>query len=78
MMILREGLVVTAIGVGAGLTLSLLAGRGLASVLYKVGAFDPLVLLAATAVLATASMLACYVPALRASRVEPMVALRYE
>ena len=77
-MILREGLVVTAIGVGAGLTLSLLAGRGLASVLYKVSAFDPLVLLVATAVLATASMLACYVPALRASRVDPMVALRYE
>ena len=77
-MILREGLVVTAIGAGAGLTLSLLAGSGLASVLYKVSAFDPLVVLVATAVLAAASMLACYVPALRASRVDPMVALRYE
>ena len=77
-MILREGLVVTAIGAVAGLTLSLLAGNGLASVLYKVSAFDPLVFLVATAVLATASMLACYVPALRASRVDPMVALRYE
>src|SRR5262249_42371641 len=77
-MILREGLVVTAVGVGGGLTLSLLAGKALASLLYKVSGVNPLVLLSATAVLAAASLLACYLPALRASRVDPMVALRYE
>jgi predicted permease len=77
-MILREGLVVTAIGVGIGLALSLLAGKALASLLYKVSGVDPLVFLLATAVLAAVSMLACYLPALRASRVDPMVALRYE
>ena len=77
-MILREGLLVTAIGVGAGLTLSLLAGKALASLLYKVSGVDPLVFFSATAVLAAVSMLACYLPALRASRVDPMVALRYE
>src|SRR5262249_3847631 len=77
-MILREGLIVTSIGVLAGLALSLLAGKALASLLYKVSGVDPLVFLSATAVLAAVSMLACYLPALRASRVDPMVALRYE
>jgi putative ABC transport system permease protein len=77
-MILREGLVVTALGVIAGLALSLLAGKVLASVLYKVSGVDPLVFLAATAVMGGVSLLACYLPAVRASRVDPMVALRYE
>jgi putative ABC transport system permease protein len=77
-MILREGLLVTAVGVGGGLALSLLAGKVLSSVLYKVSGIDPLVFLTATTVLAAVSLLACYLPALRASRVDPMVALRYE
>jgi putative ABC transport system permease protein len=77
-MILREGLLVTAVGVGGGLALSLFAGKVLSSVLYKVNGIDPLVFLSATAVLAGVSLLACYLPALRASRVDPMVALRYE
>ena len=77
-MILREGLVITSLGVVAGLALSLLAGKLLASVLYKVSGVDPLVFLTATAVLGGVSLLACYLPALRASRVDPMVALRYE
>jgi predicted permease len=77
-MILREGLVITSLGVFAGLALSLLAGKLLASVLYKVSGVDPLVFLTATAVMAAVSLLACYLPALRASRVDPMVALRYE
>jgi predicted permease len=77
-MILREGLVITSVGVVAGLALSLLAGKLLASVLYKVSGVDPLVFLTATAVMAAVSLLACYLPALRASRVDPMVALRYE
>jgi predicted permease len=77
-MILREGLLITSVGVVAGLALSLLAGKLLASVLYKVSGVDPLVFLSATAVMAGVSLLACYLPALRASRVDPMVALRYE
>src|SRR5262249_34929984 len=77
-MILREGLVVTAIGATGGLALSLLAGKALSSVLYKLSGVDPLVLFSATVVLAGVSLLACYLPALRASRVDPMVALRYE
>jgi len=77
-MILREGLLITSLGVVAGLALSLLAGKVLAGVLYKVSGVDPLVFLAATAVMGSVSLLACYLPALRASRVDPMVALRYE
>jgi predicted permease len=77
-MILREGLVITSVGVVAGLGLSLLAGKLLASVLYKVSGVDPLVFVTATVVMGGVSLLACYLPALRASRVDPMVALRYE
>jgi predicted permease len=77
-MILREGLAITSVGVVAGLGLSLLAGKVLASVLYKVSGVDPVVFLTATAVMGGVSLLACYLPALRASRVDPMVALRYE
>jgi predicted permease len=77
-MILREGLAITSVGVVAGLGLSLLAGKVLSSVLYKVSGVDPLVFLTATAVMGAVSLLACYLPALRASRVDPMVALRYE
>jgi putative ABC transport system permease protein len=77
-MILREGMVITSVGIVVGLALSLLAGKLLASVLYKVSGVDPLVFLSATAVMGAVSLLACYLPALRASRVDPMVALRYE
>jgi ABC-type antimicrobial peptide transport system permease subunit len=75
---LREGMVITSVGIVVGLALSLLAGKLLASVLYKVSGVDPLVFLSATAVMGAVSLLACYLPALRASRVDPMVALRYE
>jgi predicted permease len=77
-MILREGLMITTLGVVAGLALSLLVGKVLGSVLYKVSGVDPLVFVTATVVMGGVSLLACYLPALRASRVDPMVALRYE
>lgn len=77
-LILSEGLVLTSAGIAAGLGLSLLAGKMLTSVLYKVSGFDPLVLLSAAAVLVLFSTLACWFPALRASRVDPLVALRQE
>jgi predicted permease len=77
-MILREGLIVTAIGVAAGLLLSLGVGKVLSSILYQARGFDPLVLAGAPATLALVSLLACYVPARRAAHVDPMVALRHE
>jgi len=77
-MILREGLLVTSLGAGLGLLLSAALGRVLAGFLYKVSGADPLVFTAAPLLLAAISLLACYLPARKASRVDPMVALRYE
>ena len=77
-MILREGVVIAAAGVCAGLVLSWLLGRVLASMLYEVSGADPLVFLLAPAVLTAVSLLACYIPARKAARVDPIVALRYE
>jgi predicted permease len=77
-MILREGLLVTSIGAGVGLLLSAALGRVLASSLYRVSAAGPVVFTAAPILLAAISLLACYLPARKAARVDPMVALRYE
>jgi predicted permease len=77
-MILREGLLVTTIGAGTGLLLSAAVGRVLAGFLYKVSSADPVVFTAAPILLAAISLLACYIPARKAARVDPMVALRYE
>ena len=77
-MILREGFIVTAIGLGSGLVLALAIGRVLAGFLYDVRAVDSAVLSIAMLLLTVVSMLACYLPARKAARVDPMVALRYE
>jgi predicted permease len=77
-LVAREGAVLTAVGAAAGLTLSFLLGKALAGMLYGVSGSDPVVFLAAPAVLSAVSLVACYVPARRAARVDPMIALRYE
>ena len=77
-MILREGLRVTAVGVGVGLLLAIGLGQVLAGMLYDVRGFDPVVLALAPLVLTVVALVACYLPARRASRVDPMIALRYE
>ncbi len=77
-LVLREGLALTAIGVGAGLLLALAATRPLASFLYGVQPYDPAILVAVPLVLAGVSLLACWLPARRATRVNPIEALRSE
>ncbi len=77
-LVVREGAVLTAIGASAGLALSFLVGKVLASMLYQVSGSDAVVFLAAPAVLGAVSLLACYIPARRAARVDPLIALRYE
>jgi len=77
-LVVREGAVVTAWAAGIGLLLALGIGQLLASMLYEVSAVDPLTFLAAPVVLGAAALAACFVPARRAARVSPTVALRYE
>lgn len=77
-MVLREGLRLTLVGLGLGLLLSLATGQVLSSMLYEVRGTDSLVLLTAPLLLAAAAMLACFFPARRAAKIEPMAALRCE
>jgi putative ABC transport system permease protein len=77
-MILGEGLKVTMVGIGAGLLLAIGLGKLLAGFLYDVGSLDPLVLGCAPVLLTLVALFACYVPARRAARVDPLIALRYE
>ena len=77
-MVLREGLVLTVVGLAIGLLLGLGVGRLAASMLYDIKPVDPLSVGATVALLGAASLLAGYIPARRAARIDPMVALRYE
>ena len=76
--IVRQTLTMLGVGVGAGLVLAMAAARGANSLLYGLQANDPLTLLSAALFLAAVALAASYIPAYRASRVEPMNALRYE
>jgi predicted permease len=74
-LVLREGLLLVAVGLGAGLAGAVLLRRLIVSQLYGVGPFDAAVLTAVTVVLALASLVACLGPARRATRVDPVIAL---
>lgn len=76
--VMRQTLTMLGVGVGAGLVLSMAAARGASSLLYGLEANDPLTLLSAAGFLAGVALAASYIPAYRASRVDPMNALRYE
>jgi ABC-type antimicrobial peptide transport system permease subunit len=77
-LVMREILVLVAVGIAIGVPAALLSSRLVASMLFGLGASDPLSLLVAVAVMLLIAALAGYLPARRASRVDPMVALRYE
>jgi predicted permease len=77
-LVLREGLGVTAIGVVLGLAGALALSRVMAGYVYGVTSTDPLTFAAASLLLAAVALLASYIPAQRASKVDPIVALRYE
>jgi predicted permease len=77
-LVLREGLSIVAIGVAAGLLGAFAAGRLLSSLLYGISSYDPFTYVSVALVLATVALLACYIPARRATRVDPAVALRHE
>jgi predicted permease len=77
-MLARQGLSTVGVGLAAGLAASLAVGRVVSSLLYGVGSFDPLTFIAVPIVLVLVACFAILVPARRAAKVDPTVALRYE
>jgi putative ABC transport system permease protein len=80
---MRPALIGAMVGVGAGFGAAavfraVLVFPGSPNLLFGVGAFDPLSFVGSVGFLIIAALIACYIPARRASRVDPMVALRYE
>lgn len=77
-MILREAALMLICGVVLGLLLALGTGQLVSSLLYRVSATDPVAFIVAPAVLTTAALVACWIPARRATRINPLTALRTE
>ncbi len=77
-LILKEGIVLAVLGLGLGLVGACFVGRAMRGLLYGVGTIDAAAFSAVAITLFVAALLACYVPANKASKVDPMVALRYE
>jgi len=77
-LVVRQGMSLTGVGVGIGLVIAIAATRLMASLLFGVGATDPITFVAIALLLAIVALLACYLPARRATKVDPMIALRYE
>ena len=76
--VIREGMRLAVVGFAAGIAGALAAGRVLASLLHEVKPGDPAIFAATAGFLAIVALIACYLPARRAARLDPMTALRYE
>ena len=77
-LVVRQGMLLSGIGVVIGLAASFGLNRVLAGLLFGVKVTDPLTYASVTVILVTVAFLASYIPARRATRIDPIVALRYE
>ncbi len=77
-LVLGQGTRLTLLGIGLGIVAALIVTRLMATLLYGISATDPLTFTAVALLLALVAIAACYIPARRATRVDPIVALRYE
>jgi putative ABC transport system permease protein len=75
---LRQGVMLTSVGLVLGFVLAALMGRLMRGILFEVSPLDPLVFGTASALLAFAALTACWLPARRATKVDPLSALRHE
>jgi putative ABC transport system permease protein len=77
-LVLKQGIALAAGGTALGVLLALLFGQVVSTLLFGISGRDPLTLAGVSLTLTTVALLACYIPARRAARVDPLVALRYE
>ncbi|MGH9791980.1 MAG: FtsX-like permease family protein, partial [Candidatus Acidiferrales bacterium] len=77
-LVVGQGLLLVSIGVVLGLALSFALSRFMGNLLFGISAHDPVTFAAVALLLASIGLIACWIPAQRATRVDPMIALRYE
>lgn len=77
-LVLREGLMLTSVGLAIGLGCAMLASRLLTTMLFEVKAIDPMIYAGVALSIGCVSLAACYIPAMRAAKIDPLIALRHD